>query len=246
LQGRSVIVTRAREQASRLVSLLQHAGADVVEVPVIAFAPPDDDGAALRDALAHTDRYRWIVVTSANGVDAIAAASPESLGAAPVAVVGPATADALRRHGVEPTLVPERFVAEGLLEAFPPAEPGGRVLVAQADLARRVLVDELRARGWAVDAVSAYRTVPAPVDDVARAAVAAAHAVTFTSASTVDNFVAAVGRDAVPSVVVSIGPITTAAAHALGIEVTAEADPHTVDGVVDALVSLSPAAWTAA
>jgi uroporphyrinogen III methyltransferase/synthase len=243
LQGRSVIVTRAREQASRLVALLQDAGAEVVEVPVIAFAPPDDGGAALQAALAHIDRYRWMVVTSANGVDAVATAAGESLGTVPFAVVGPATADALRRRGIEPALVPERFVAEGLLDAFPSAEPGGRVLVAQADLARPVLVDGLRARGWEVDAVTAYRTVPAPVDEAARAAITAADAVTFTSASTVENFVASAGVGAVPSVVVTIGPITTAAANALGIEVTAEADPHSVDGVVHALLSLPPSVW---
>jgi uroporphyrinogen-III synthase len=246
LHGRRVVVTRAREQASHLVEQLQALGAEVVEVPVIAIAPPEDDGAALRRALADGEGYDWIVVTSANGVAALVAAADGSLGSlgrARTAVVGPATADALRRHGVEPDLVPERFVAEGLLEVFPRAESPGRVLLAQADLARPVLAEGLRERGWTVEAVTAYRTVAAPVDEAARAAIAAAHAVTFTSASTVENFVASVGAAAVPSVVVTIGPITTAAARRLGIEVTAEADPHTIDGVVHALVSLPPGTW---
>jgi uroporphyrinogen-III synthase len=238
-----VVVTRAREQASRLVEQLRSAGATVVEVPVIAIAPADDGGVALRSALADAASYEWIVVTSVNGAEAVVAAGDDALHGVRFAVVGPATADALRGAGIEPSLVPERFVAEGLLDAFPPCEGRGRVLVAQADLARPVLVDGLRAKGWAVEAVAAYRTVPAPIGETERAEIAAADAVTFTSASTVENLVASVGVDALPSVVVSIGPITTTAARGLGVDVTTEADPHTIDGVVAALVALPAAAW---
>jgi uroporphyrinogen-III synthase len=182
-------------------------------------------------------------VTSANGVDALLAAaevgaSRVDLGARRVAVVGPATADRLRTAGVEPSLVPSRFVAEGLLDEFPsPPDAGGRVLLAQADAARDVLANGLRDRGWTVDAVVAYRTVAAEVPPDVRGAVALADAITFTSASTVRNFVAAFGADAVPPIVASIGPITTRAAHELGIHVTIDADPHTIDGLVRALAA---------
>ncbi|HEX7097318.1 MAG TPA: uroporphyrinogen-III synthase [Acidimicrobiales bacterium] len=241
LAGLRVVVTRARDQASTLVRKLEALGAEPIEVPVIAIAPPPDDGAALRDALTRLASYEWVVVTSANGVDALcdaASAVGADLRARPIAVVGTATADRLRLHGVEPALIPERFVAEGLLEVFPdPPSTTATVLLAQADLARDVLARGLRERGWNVDAVVAYRTVPADVPDQVRDEVARADAVTFTSASTVELFVAALGRDAVPPTVVTIGPITSDAARALGIEVTAEADPHTIDGLVDALVA---------
>jgi len=239
LDGIRVVVTRAREQASTLVQRLRELGAETVEVPVIAIAPAADGGAQLREALANLSRYDWLVVTSTNGVDAVcAAADVDALRGVRVAVVGPATADRLRSNGVEPALIPERFVAEGLLEAFPPPPPdGGRVLLAQADRARDVLARGLRDRGWEVDAVVAYRTVAAEVDPSVRAAVAAADAITFTSASTVENFVAAVGLDAMPRVVASIGPVTTDKARALGVAVTVEAEPHTIDGLVDALAA---------
>lgn len=237
LDGIRVVVTRARDQASTLVRRLRELGADTIEVPVIAIAPPDDGGAQLRAALADLPTYDWLVVTSANGVDAVCeAVDGDRLRGARVAVIGPATADRLRSRGVEPALIPERFVAEGLLDVFPaPPAAGGRVLLAQADRARDVLAFGLRERGWDVDAVVAYRTVAAEVDPSVRSTVAGADAITFTSASTVENFVAAMGRDAMPRVVASIGPITTAAARALGVEVTVEADPHTIDGLVDAL-----------
>ena len=122
-------------------------------------------------------------------------------------------------------LVPERFVAESLLEAFPAPPSGrpGRVLLARAAVARDVLPDGLRAQGWVVDVVEAYRTRPAELTPVQRAALTGADAVTFTSSSTVDNFVAAVGVDAVPPVVVCIGPVTAETARRHGLTVTAEA-----------------------
>jgi uroporphyrinogen III methyltransferase/synthase len=241
LTGRTIVVTRARSQSSRLIATLESIGADVIEVPVIATEVSADGGAALRDALARASTYEWIVVTSPNGVAAVVDGCDgdlTGLRSTRFAVVGPATADALRERGLVAALVPERFVAEGLLEAFPAPTGDGRLLVAQADAARPVLVDGLRAAGWRVDAVIAYRTLAAAVDDDQHVAIARADAITFTSASTVENLVAAVGVDAVPSVVVSIGPVTSAAAREHGLTVSAEADPHTVDGLVAALVSV--------
>ena len=194
---------------ARLRALLEAEGAEVLQVPTIKVEDAPDGGAALRAALLEV--WDWVVVTSANGADrAVAAAGGRAAAAAlPWAVVGPGTADALEAHGIHPSLVPERFVAEGLLEAFPapPHQRPGRVLVAQAEAARPVLVDGLRARGWEVDAVVAYRTVPVrPADDVLAAA-RDADAVAFTSGSTVDGYVGAAGTGSLPPVVVAIGPV---------------------------------------
>src|SRR5262245_4040051 len=209
LAGRTVVVTREAEQAGRLSRLLEDAGATVVEVHVTQVVEADDDGAALRSALAGAGELSWLVVTSPNGVAALVRATGGSLPAVPVAVVGPGTASALTAAGGQAALVPERFVAEGLLEVFPDPPPnGGRVLLAQAAAARPVLAEGLRARGWTVDAVVAYRTVPAaPSVEVLRAA-AVADAITFTAGSGVDAYVDVAGLDAVPAVVVCIGPVT--------------------------------------
>ena len=235
LQGRSVVVTRAAEQASRLVAMLAHLGATVVEVPTIAVVDPPDGGAALAEAAARVDRYDWVVLTSTNGVARFLAALGRPAAGLRVAVVGPGTADALRAGGVEPTLVPERFVAEALLEVFP-AGPG-RVLLPQASAARPVLVDGLRTAGWEVDAVVAYRTVPARPSAPVLERAAAADAITFTSGSTVTGYLAAAGPDAVPPVVVCIGPVTAAAAEEGGLAVTAVAAEHTIDGLAAAVVA---------
>ena len=230
LFGRRVLVTRAASQSPALVSRLEALGAAVVTVPTIEIVEAADGGAALKDAAVRVATYDWVVLTSPNGVERFLPLLRDArdLGTAKVAVIGPGSAAALRTWRVEPDLVPERAVAEGLLESFPPGP--GRVLLAQAAGARPVLADGLAAAGWTVEAVEAYRTAPVPVGPVPEA-----DAVTFTSASTVEHWVAAAGVDATPPVVVSIGPVTTAAAEAAGLTVTAEADPHTVDGLVDAL-----------
>jgi uroporphyrinogen-III synthase len=236
LAGRSVVVTRAAEQASRLVATLAHRGATVVEVPTIVIMDAPDGGAALTDAVAHLDRYDWVVLTSTNGVQRFLAAGGSAAAAGVrIAVVGPGTADALRHGGREPDLVPERFVAEALLEVFPPGP--GRVLLPQASAARPVLADGLGAAGWDVDAVVAYRTVAARPGPAVLERAAAADAITFTSGSTVTGYLAAAGPDAVPPVVVCIGPVTAGAAEQAGLTVTAVAAEHTIDGLAAAVVA---------
>jgi len=173
------------------------------------------------------------VFTSANAVDRTFALvrDARAFGAARVAVVGPATADALARHGVVADLVPERFVAEGLLDVWPAGT--GRVLLPRAAVARDVLPDGLRARGWDVEVVDAYRTVPAHPSQKERAAAAGADAVMFSSSSTVTNFMA-IGIP-VPPVVACIGPVTARAAEAAGLRVDLVADESTVESLVAAL-----------
>ncbi|MBK5222538.1 MAG: uroporphyrinogen-III synthase [Acidimicrobiia bacterium] len=236
LAGRTVVVTRATDQASTLVDALTRLGADVVAVPVIAIVDASDEGAALAAALRRVAEFDWVVVTSANGGDRLVGSGVD-LSAVQVAAIGPGTADALARHGVEAALMPERFVAEGLLAAFPaPPANGGRVLLAQAAGARPVLREELVAAGWDVEAVEAYRTVHPSIDAEQLAQATGADAITFTSASTVRGYVEAAGVEAVPPVVASIGPVTSEAARTVGLTVTIEAEEHTIPGLVSALV----------
>jgi uroporphyrinogen III methyltransferase/synthase len=240
LFGRSVVVTRARAQAAPLSSRLRELGAAVIEVPVIEVADPEDGGDGLRRAAAGAGTYDWLVLTSINGVERFFAEIPDTraLGGVRVAAIGSGTAAALARYRVVADLVPDEFVAESLLEAFPapPAGPAGRVLLARAAVARDVLPEGLRARGWDVDVVEAYRTIPgAPSADTMDAA-AAADAITFTSSSTVTRYLELAGPDRVPPTVVCIGPVTAETARSHGLEVTAEAAEHTIDGTVDALL----------
>jgi uroporphyrinogen III methyltransferase / synthase len=245
LFGRRVVVTRAREQASDLVERLQGLGAGTVELPVIEIGEPADGGAALREAAARLGSYDWVAFTSANAVTRFFAAlgavgvDTRALGGRRVAAIGPGTADALAGAGVRPDVVPERFVAESLLDAFP-AGPG-RVLLPRAAVARDALPAGLRRRGWTVDVVEAYRTAVGRPTPEALAAAATADAVTFTSSSTVTNYLAVSGDVPVPPVVACIGPVTADTARAAGLSVDVVAAEHTIEGLVTALVeALAP------
>jgi uroporphyrinogen III methyltransferase/synthase len=241
LFGKRVVVTRAREQASELSARLGALGASVVELPTIAIDDPDDGGAALRRAATDVQQYDWLVVTSANGAERFLAElrDARSLGGVRVAAIGPGTAETLRRANVEPDLIPSRFVAESLLEEFPPppTEREGRLLLARAAVARDVLPEGLRARGWNVDVVIAYKTVAATPDERDITAAASADLITFTSSSTVDRYLEVAGSRNVPPVVACIGPITAETARERGVHVDIEAQVHSLDGLVDAIVS---------
>ena len=236
LAGLRIVVCRPREQAQTLADGLAAAGAEVVGAPVIAIADPADGGGALRAALSRLGRGDWLVVTSPNGAARAAAIGPLAEGVN-VAAVGPGTAERAATAGLTVRMVPDRSIAEGLLQAFPPPADGdGLVVLARAAVARSVLPDGLRAAGWEVLDVAAYRNVAARLSDDQRRAVAASDGVVFTSSSTVKRLVAEVGSDCVPPLVASIGPATSAAAEEYGLAVTVEASEHTVDGVVAALV----------
>ncbi|HET8929419.1 MAG TPA: uroporphyrinogen-III synthase [Acidimicrobiales bacterium] len=236
-----VVVTRALP--GRLDARLGRLGAHVVHAPAIAFVDPDDDGRALRTAVGalRDGRYDWLVVSSATAVERLAAVAGDLARLVPVhlaplrlAAIGPATAAAVASAGGTVDLLAPRAVGEALVEAFPTG--AGRVLQLRPEVARDVIADGLRAKGWIVDEVAAYRTVAPELDAETRADVRGADVVTFTSPSTVQHLVAAVGIDGLPSLAVSIGPVTSAALRDVGIAVSAEADPHTVDGLVAAVV----------
>ena len=244
LSGRRVVVTRARAQASDLTGLLAALGAEVVELPVIRIVPIDDsaDIRAMVDAIGG---YRVLVCTSVNGVDQLFARLGErGLDARAIArealvvAIGPATADRLRAHGVIPGLVPERFVAEGILEALQDRDLHDvPVLVARAREARVELVDGLRAMGARVDEVALYDTLTESPGEEAIAAARDADYVTFTASSTVRRYLDVMGAAPERARAVSIGPITSATARELGVEVQVEAGEHTIPGVVAALVA---------
>jgi uroporphyrinogen III methyltransferase/synthase len=237
LAGLTVAVTRARAQASGLASRLAGLGANVVEAPAIRIVPLD--GAALSIA-----GYDLVCLTSPNGVRLlfsrleVGGLDARALAGARVAAIGPGTAAALRSFGVIADVVPERFVAEGLIEALADM-PVRRALVARAAEARDVLVDALRERGAEVDVVALYETVASPLTDAQLAAVAEADYVTFTSSSTVRFFFESAGEVAgrLRARIVSIGPVTSATLREHGLEPDVEASRHDIDGVVDALVA---------
>jgi len=238
LYGRSVAVTRAREQASGLAARLRELGAEVVETPVISVVPLDPPP-------PDASRYDLVCLTSPNGVrllfERLAAAGLDAraLHGARVAAIGPATARALREHGIVADVLPARAVAESLVEALGDA-PVKRALIARAKVARDVLPDALRARGAEVDVLELYETVAEPLTDAQLAAIRAADYVTFTSASTVANLLGALagdGDELAGARLASIGPITSDALRAHGLEPTLEADPHDVDGLLAALVA---------
>jgi uroporphyrinogen III methyltransferase/synthase len=233
LFGVRVVVTRAREQASELSRRLRDLGAFTVELPAIEIGPPADGGAALADAAARVGEYDWVVLTSANAVERFLplVADARRFGSAAIAAIGPGTAAALASRSLVADLIPEQFVAEGLLDVFP--NGSGRVLLPRAAVARDVLPDGLRAKGWAVDVVEAYRTQPVTPSAEALEAAATAHAITFTSSSTVTNYLAS--GAAVPPVVACIGPVTADTARAAGLTVDVVADSHTIEGLVEAL-----------
>jgi uroporphyrinogen III methyltransferase/synthase len=155
-----------------------------------------------------------------------------------VAAIGPGTAAALREHGVSADIVPERFVAEGLLDALA-GQPAKRVLVARAKDAREVLPDGLRSQGAEdVDVLALYETVAEPLSDAQLEALAGADYVTFTSSSTVSRLIEAAGRERLRDArLISIGPVTSAALREHGLEPQVEAMVHDIDGLVQALLT---------
>jgi uroporphyrinogen III methyltransferase/synthase len=242
LSGRRIVVTRAREQADALSARLAALGAMVIELPTIEIRPPADPG-PLDRAIASLPSYDWLIFTSANGVRAFIDRLRDLRALrGKICAIGPATRAAIEALHLEVDLMGAEYVAESLVEAFA-AHPlqGKRVLLPRAAVARDTVPFELSKRGARVDVVEAYRTV-VPGDLPARVRDLLARppdAITFTSSSTVKNFVAAAGAAALAGVkVVSIGPITSQSARDLGLTVDAQARVYTVEGLVDALLGL--------
>jgi uroporphyrinogen III methyltransferase / synthase len=238
LFGKRVVVTRARAQAGSLSSRLQALGAAVIEIPAIEIVPAADYG-PLDRAIANLAAYDYLIFTSANGVHHFverldrSAADLRCLRAC-ICAIGPATRAAVEALHLKVDLMGKEYVAEGLLEAFAGRDLNGkRVLLPRAAVARDLIPVELTRQGAQVDVVEAYRTVLPRRDSVVPLA---ADCITFTSSSTVRNFVEIAGVDALRGIpVASIGPVTSQTARDLGIGVTAEAAEFTIDGLLDAV-----------
>lgn len=247
LFGKRIVVTRAQSQAATISEQLAAAGAEVIEMPASRIEPLDP--APLRRAIAELGHYRFVIFTSQNGVrlfwDELRTQGRDAraLAGIQLAAVGPATSGALLDCGLSVDVAPDRFVAEALLDALRDARDlrGARVLYAAAAGARETLEAGLRDLGASVDRVELYRSVP----DGAGAAElrqrimdGEADLVTFTSASSVNNFIGAVGPDAAARLpAASIGPITTHAARDAGLKIEIEAVQSTITGLVDAIVA---------
>jgi uroporphyrinogen III methyltransferase/synthase len=254
LFGKRIVVTRSREQAAELVELLEELGAEPIQAPAIRVVAPEDT-TDLDRAAAEIGSYDWVIFTSANGVDYFMRRLLEGSGdvrdlkGVRICTVGPSTATRLQRYGIKVDLVPAEYRAEAIVEALGSRETiaGKRVLLPRADIARELLADELRKAGAEVVEVVAYRTVQDAGSrngdpDIYRMLLdRQIDAVTFTSASSVRNFVSMLGQEPAAdllqsTVIASIGPVTAEAAQQLGIQSTVVPAQYTIAGLVEAVV----------
>lgn len=245
LSGKRIVVTRTRTQAGALTEQLRDLGADVIELPTIRIEPPTDLR-AFAELVQDAHSYDWIVFTSPNGVNAFfdffykLYDDAREIGGARIAAIGPATAQRINDFHLKVDLQPEEFVAESLVGAF--RKEGDvenlRILIARAEKARDLLPRELSALGAIVDEGFAYRTVPETRDDIGarrRLLEEGADLITFTSSSTVENFLALGLPWPAKMQVASIGPITSKTARERGLEVAIEARRHDIPGLVEAI-----------
>ncbi len=249
LFGKRILVTRAREQASRLTAGLEAAGAQCVEAPAIRIVPPDSF-AELDLAVAGLSQYTWMILTSPNGVEAFFARlhavgkDARHLANVRVAAIGSETAAALQNHGIVADIVPGEFRAEAVVEALTGRlGTQDRILIPRAEQARDILPVELKKTGAAVDVVTAYRTVTGEADGETVAKMLAAgeiDIVTFTSSSTVTNLLSilgAQGRELLAGTKIAcIGPITADTCREKGLVPDVVASEYTIRGLTEIII----------
>ena len=253
LFGQRVVVTRTRQQASTLASRLSGLGADVLEIPTIRIEEPTDKQ-PLGDALLGLGSYQWLVFTSPNGVERFfdfflrGFDDLRDLGGCRIAAIGPATAAKLKALHLKVDLIPEDYTAAGVAKAFADSEDftieNENICLLRAEVANPELPKALEDLGAIIDDIPVYKTVPETEDRtgaVARMEEEGADWITFTSSSTAENFDARFGLketlDQHSMQAISIGPETTKTLEAIGVPPAIEANPHTIDGVVEALLS---------
>ena len=250
LAGRRIVVTRAHKQADGLSALLKQFGAEVLEAPVIEIREPDSYD-ALDTALKDILQYDWLILTSVNGVEAMFSRleplglSVDSLQHLKIAAIGPATEERIQDHGLVVDVVPPHYVAEEVVRSLRKLVKGEKVLLVRAKIARDVIPDDLRAAGAHVEVVEAYQTL-IPENAKSRmqsvfAELPLPDAITFTSSSTVQNFLTVVVGTDIPSKLshvkfASIGPVTSRTMREYGLRVDVEADEYTMEGLTQALV----------
>ena len=248
LFGKTVIVTRARAQASALTQKLEALGAKVIEAPAIKIVPASDY-APLDVAISNISTYKWLVLTSANGVEYFfehlrsAGKDARALANVKIAAIGSATAKALAAHGITADLIPSAYRAEELVEALhSQVEAGDKILLARAKVAREVLPEALRKMGATVDVVTAYETIAdCENKDELIAALESdeASVVTFTSSSTVTNLLQVLGDKAEllnKAVLAAIGPVTGDTLTKHGYTAAINAAEYTIDGLTEAIL----------
>lgn len=255
LDGCRVLVTRAEPQASGLIHLLEAAGAVVTHLPAIHFEPPPS-WESLDRLIDTPGDWDWIVFTSTTGVEFFASRAhakgcdPSSVCRAKVAAVGPTTAEALQSLGIEPDIVPRRFTGADIPRTMPDNHEGLHIAVVRALEGRDDLIDALRDRGGAIHLAVAYETrgLESLPDGIRRALVdGAIDVLTFTSPSTAENVLRHLTLMELKLVrtrskFVSIGPTTTSALHALGVEDVKEATSANMESLVEAVIAATSAA----
>lgn len=250
LFGKRVLVARARGQGGSMAEKIEALGGEPWEFPTIAIAPPEDFG-PLDAAISRLGEFDWVVFTSANGVEAFFGRMRElrvdirALGAAKIIAIGPRTREAVEKYGLFCDLMPEEFVAEGIVAMLQEYDlKGKKFLLPRSDIARKALPQALAQMGAEVVEVPAYRTLPAEGNReelLKMLREKKLHVLTFTSSSTVRNFVRLLPENELPSLlegvtVACIGPITAETAKELGVRVDVVASKYTVDGLLEALV----------
>ena len=250
LRGTRILVGRARHQAGSLSSSLRELGASVVEIPFIEIHIPKSF-ASMDRALRNLAAYDWLILTSANGVEAMwerlrkLRLTRKNLRHLQIAAIGPATKRAIVKRGLKVKMVPEEYVAESVVKGLRGHVNAKRVLLVRAKVARDVIPDSLRAAGAQVDVVEAYETVvPAKSKSRLRALMRGKtrrpHVITFTSSSTARNFADLLGRPKAAALkdvqFASIGPVTSATLVELGLPVAIEAREFTMGGLIRAIV----------
>jgi uroporphyrinogen-III synthase len=256
LKGCRVLVSRARKQAGALSATLKALGCQVIEIPFIEIRKPSSF-AALDIVLHNLANYDWLILTSVNGVEALFGRmqkymlAKSALSHLKIAAIGPATKAAIEKWGLNVTVTPKEYVAESVVASLHNRVNGKRVLLVRAKVARDVIPRELRKAGAIVDVNEAYETVvPKHSKTRLRAALAGnrkPHAITFTSSSTVKNFVALLGLRGARAVLkksppnhgvhsASIGPVTSATLREFGLAVDIEAKKFDIPGLVAAIV----------
>jgi uroporphyrinogen III methyltransferase/synthase len=252
LFGKNIVITRARAQASNLVSDLTKLGANCIEIPTIDIAPPGDIG-PMKTAIDNIKDYSWLVFTSVNGVKFFfktlfdMGRDVRVLGHLKFACIGPVTKERLADYGIISDILPETYRAESVVDAFSDRRMAKeKVLLPRASIARSVLPDELKKMGAVVDEVTAYETL---INEKGKDQLIellknnGVDAVTFTSSSTVSNFMTLLeGEDKKALLenvlVASIGPITSDTARSLDLEPDVEAVEYTIPGLIDALLTV--------
>jgi uroporphyrinogen III methyltransferase/synthase len=247
LFGQRIIVTRDHRQAGELAEPLEELGAEVIVVPSIEIVPASDPE-PLDQAIARLRTYDWLIFTSVNGVRFFMErldASPRDLRSlsAKICAIGPATREAVEAFHLKVDLMPQEYVAESLVQAFTEEHLSGRrILLPRAAVARDVVPKELMKRGASVDVVEAYRTIAPPhlMETAADALSRKPHWIAFGSSSTVKNLEQAAEPGGLRGIkIASIGPVTSQTVRECGLEVDTEADPHTIEGLIAAIVNAS-------